>query len=161
MVRQNSVQRNTKEDPMKHTWLRALSSIAVVAALLLPLVSPGPIASAQQDPPAAGVAPSVVDPVAPWEPADVERLRASWVDGHLSIAASGEKPTPCHDVAIVQLPIGISPTQFAVRWRQPRRCIEVITPYHVVESFPLSDKPDSITVYTSKGWQKVPVEEGR
>ncbi|HEX7241244.1 MAG TPA: hypothetical protein VF263_13300, partial [Longimicrobiaceae bacterium] len=82
--------------------------------------------------------------MAKWQPAREASLQAYWADGQLYIVASGSKPAPCHEVDVDQLPIEIHPPEFAVRWRQDGICIQVMTPYRVVEQFPLGEKPDLV-----------------
>ncbi len=94
-----------------------------------------------------------------WVPARTESIRAFYQGRRLFIVASGRKPTPCHRVDITQLAIRIHPAEYAVRWRQEGFCIEVETPYRVVESFPVSENPGTIRVHNAEGPQDVAVEE--
>lgn len=94
-----------------------------------------------------------------WVPARTESIRAFYMGRRIFIVASGRKPTPCHEVDIERLSIFIHPAQYGVRWRQEGFCIEVETPYRVMESFPSAENPGTITVHNADGPQHVPVEE--
>lgn len=94
-----------------------------------------------------------------WVPARTESIRAFYHGQRLLIVASGRRPTPCHRVDIAQLAIRIHPAQYAVLWRQEGFCIEVETPYSVMESFPVAENPGTIRVHNAEGPQDVAVEE--
>jgi hypothetical protein len=75
----------------------------------------------------------------------------------LLIVVEGKKPTPCHEIDIDVVPTFVPPSQYALRWRQPGPCAEVVTPYAYFELF---DAPyhTQIEVHTSKGIQTIAVK---
>lgn len=78
--------------------------------------------------------------------------------GRLIVAATGEKPTPCHEVSIRVRPERILPPMLEIVWRQTGFCQEVMTRYAVHSQpivFPAS--ATSVRVFTASGEQAVPI----
>ncbi len=99
--------------------------------------------------------------MAQWELAKTSGLLAVRdLQGNVIIAASGEKPTPCHEVNIRQRPELIFPPRYEVVWKQAGFCPEVMTPYAVHSQpfiFPVTTK--SLQVLTADGMQAVPIAD--
>ena len=64
--------------------------------------------------------------------AECKKVQAVDFLGRLFISADGDKPTPCYVVKIVASPILIFPPQYEVQWEQPKPCVDLSAPYHVV-----------------------------
>ena len=95
----------------------------------------------------------------PCDLAERSSIRIFQCDGAILICAMGDLPSPGFDVRIEQSPLRIFPPQFnIVRCRRPGVFPELITPYRLCKSFPLSDKVLEITVHHAEGSDKVEVE---
>jgi hypothetical protein len=95
------------------------------------------------------------------ELADVQRAKAYRVGEVVILVVAGDKPTPCHEVDIQQLPIRIFPPQYSVvlSMNPLARCANVVTPYERSELFRLGDgNVESLTLHTAGGTMDVPVE---
>lgn len=95
------------------------------------------------------------------ELADVQTAKAFRLGETLVLTIAGDKPTPCHEVDIEELPIRIFPPQYsAVLTVDPLAiCTDVVTPYRRTELFRLGGGDvESITLHTAGGDMDVPVE---
>ncbi len=94
-----------------------------------------------------------------WSLASCKELHAYRVDDQLIIVARGEKPTPCYEVKIEQLPTLIEPPEFAVMWwSRPGICPQIVVPYRVVGRFPWKNTAKEVAVHCREGKKMVKIE---
>ncbi|HEX5724159.1 MAG TPA: hypothetical protein VFX98_01765 [Longimicrobiaceae bacterium] len=88
-----------------------------------------------------------------------EVIEAFCGGGRILFFVLGEKPTPCHEVRIVQGPEDIWPPIYNLEWRQVERCPEVVTGYCLITCLEIGKCPDKVTVRDEDGSHSVPVRE--
>jgi hypothetical protein len=94
-------------------------------------------------------------------PASRTAVRAFSFPGHLVVAAEGQVPTPCHQVRVdrVVLKRGAEAEYSLKQCIDPRvRCMQVVTPYEVSQTFVERHVPDEVTVHHADGADRVRVE---
>jgi hypothetical protein len=91
--------------------------------------------------------------------ANVKTATAVYIGGHLILAVSGDKPTPCYQVRIEQSMLPIEPPEFIVTWQPSGPCPEVITPYRRVAVFFIGTYRETVNVISADGTKSVKVEK--
>ena len=93
-----------------------------------------------------------------WALANVKEAAAFYIDGHLILTVSGDKPTPCYQVRIEQSLLPVEPPTFIVEQKSTAAiCIEVITPYTRTAVFNIGTYRPTIDVVSAGGTKSVKV----
>jgi hypothetical protein len=94
------------------------------------------------------------------ELARVEQANGYRLGDMLILRIAGEKPSPCFEVDIEELPIRIFPPEFAATWAPDPLaiCPDVMTPYVRVEAFRLGGQADQVKLHTAGGNIDVAIE---
>lgn len=94
------------------------------------------------------------------ELAQVQQANGYRLGDILVLRIAGEKPSPCFEVDIEELPIEIFPPQFSATWAPDPLaiCPAVVTPYERVEAFRLGGEAEKVTLHAAGGNIEVPIE---
>lgn len=94
------------------------------------------------------------------ELAQVQQANGYRLGDTLILRVAGEKPSPCYEVDIEELPIRIFPPEFAATWAPDPLaiCPDVMTPYVRVEAFRLGGEAEKVTLHTAGGNIEVAIE---
>lgn len=86
-------------------------------------------------------------------------VQAFYYNGTLAVFATGEVPTPGHEVVIERSMTTVEPPQFPLlQCRRPGICNDVVTPYTVSQLFAIGAYRDAILVTHAGGRDAVRVE---
>lgn len=89
-------------------------------------------------------------------------VQAFYHNGTLAIFATGNVPTPCHQVTITRALVTIEPPQFTlVQCRRGGICSDVVTPYTVSQLFAIGTYQPVVAVAHAGGQDAVAVEHIR
>lgn len=94
--------------------------------------------------------------------ATADSITATQTPGLVTIRATGNKPTPGHDVRFQDTPIAVFPPQYRLILKEPSQpSADVLTPFCAEISFPAEANIRSVTVFDAAGQHEVPVEQAR
>jgi hypothetical protein len=95
------------------------------------------------------------------ELAQVNTADGFQIGDYLVLRIAGEKPTPCYVVTIELAPIDIFPPQFNATWAiDPAvRCMQVVTPYEVVQGFHIGSQLEKVTLNAEGGAIEVSIQQ--
>ena len=86
------------------------------------------------------------------------QYRAVQLHDVVVIRATGDKPTPTHDVCLVRSPLTIFPPQYSLMWKSTGHGPEVETPYSTSAWFPAKERVERVIVSDRDGRHEVAVE---